>query len=135
MEGIRGSGRVPTFARTVSRVLLVAGLALTSSAALAQTFATPGQNSNIVGITPRLSDIPDFQRKQQQEPSCIIRPGNSAAKLCAYNDMRAADLALVQEDSWMGLSMTIDDAETWFSRLAPGFKGDGARSINKVRCF
>jgi len=91
--------------------------------ALAQTFVTPGPNTNIVGVTPNLAHVPDFQLKQQQEPSCIVRPGNESYIMCAYNDLRASDIPALQGDGWMGVSMSNDEADTWFSRLAPGYLG------------
>ena len=91
----------------------------------AQTFVTPSTNTNIVGVTPDPNRIRDLGLKQQQEPSCIVRPGNESFIFCAYNDLRAADQPLVQGDSWMGVSMSNDAGQTWFSRLAPGFRERG----------
>jgi hypothetical protein len=91
--------------------------------AAAQTFVTPGANTNIIGITPDPANIQDRGLKQQQEPSCIVRPGNESFIFCAYNDLRAADLPTVQGDSWMGVSMSNDAGQTWYSRLSPGFLG------------
>ncbi len=106
---------------TKTRVgLLLLWLAV-SAVTAAQTFVTPSANTNIIGVTPDPANIRDLGLKQQQEPSCIIRPSNEAFIFCAYNDLRAADLPSVQGDSWMGVSMSNDSGQTWFSRLAPGF--------------
>jgi hypothetical protein len=92
-------------------------------------FVTPGANTNIIGITPDPANVPDFGLKQQQEPSCVVRPSNPSYIFCAYNDLRASDLPTVQGDSWMGVSMSADEGKTWFSRLAPGYLGDGGDSL------
>jgi hypothetical protein len=97
----------------------------TSMSAHAQgtTFVTPSTNTNLVGTSPGPGDVADLSLKQQQEPSCIVRPNSPAFIFCAYNDLRAADLPLVQGDSWMGVSMSNDFGQTWFSDLAPGYLG------------
>jgi len=94
-----------------------------SGLATAQTFVTPSTNTNIIGSTPNPANVRDFGLKQQQEPSCVVRPGNESFIFCAYNDLRASDLPLIQGDSWMGVSMSNDAGQTWFSRLSPGFLG------------
>ena len=108
----------------IVRAVLLSTLLVSEMAGAQVDFVTPRQNTNVIGVTPNLDHIPDFQLKQQQEPSCIVRPGNESYILCAYNDMRASDLPLVQGDSWMGVSMSNDAGETWYSRLSPGFLGD-----------
>jgi hypothetical protein len=82
----------------------------------------PGKNVNIVGPTPDAAHVPDILLRQQNEPSCTIRPGSPAFIICAYNDYRATDFPGVQGDSWIGVSMSADFGKTWFSRLAPGFR-------------
>ena len=109
---------------TLTTIVVMVALVFVDNQAIAQSdFVTPGANTNIVGITPNPANVPDFALKQQQEPSCIVRPGNESYIFCAYNDLRASDLPLVQGDSWMGVSMSNDAGQTWFSRLAPGFLG------------
>ncbi len=128
MKGFLRAGSYRDFVRL--HVLVGLALLASASSSLAQSFATPGANVNVGGVTTKPEYIPDLGLKQQGEPSCIVRPNNSSYVLCAYNDMRASDLALVQGDSWIGLSYS-SDKDVFYSRLAPGFKGDGARSINK----
>jgi hypothetical protein len=94
-----------------------------SAHAQGTTFVTPSTNTNLVGTSPGPGDVADLSLKQQQEPSCIVRPNSPAFIFCAYNDLRAADLPLVQGDSWMGVSMSNDFGQTWFSDLAPGYLG------------
>jgi hypothetical protein len=107
-----------------SCAIAAAIVAIVASDARAQPqFATPGPNANIIGVTPDPAHVPDFALKQQQEPSCIVRPANSAYILCAYNDMRASDRPAIQGDGWIGVSMSADAGETWFSRLSPGYLG------------
>jgi len=103
--------------------LLLAGLVFCVSAPAQQTFVTPSTNTNIIGVTPDPANIRDLGLKQQQEPSCVVRPGNESFIFCAYNDLRAADQPSVQGDSWMGVSMSNDAGQTWYSRLAPGYLG------------
>ncbi len=110
-------------ARALAFVAIAALVVNVDSVRAQGEFVTPGPNTNVVGITPNLLHVPDFQLKQQQEPSCIMRPGNESYLFCAYNDLRASDLPLIQGDSWMGVSMSNDGGETWFSRLAPGYLG------------
>ena len=111
--------------------LLLVLLAICTSAVAQTTFVTPGPNTNVVGVTPNIANIPDFGLKQQQEPSCIVRPGNESYIFCAFNDLRASDLPSIQGDSWMGVAMSNDAGETWFSRLSPGYLGDTNNSINQ----
>jgi uncharacterized protein YjbI with pentapeptide repeats len=92
---------------------------------IAQEFVTPGANANLIGSTPnpdQTHNIPDTGLKQQQEPSCIVRPSNSSVIMCAYNDLRASDKPLIQGDSWIGYSISGDKGFTWSSNLVPGFK-------------
>lgn len=110
------------FQFTKARVGLLPALLAMNAVASAQSFVTPTTNTNIIGQTPNPANIRDLGLKQQQEPSCIIRPSNESYIFCAYNDLRAADLPNVQGDSWMGVSMSNDAGQTWFSRLAPGYK-------------
>ena len=91
----------------------------------------PGKNVSIVGPTPDPANIPDFLLRQQNEPDCTVQPENPGTIFCAFNDYRATDLPLVQGDSWIGVSWSADFGKTWFSRLAPGFKGH-PNSLNQT---
>lgn len=118
---------------TKSRVGLLSILLCLSGAATAQTVTQvlpglPGKNVNIIGPTIANPALPnpiqerETVLRQQNEPSCTVRPENPAYIFCAYNDYRATDFPLVQGDSWMGVSWTADYGKTWYSRLAPGYK-------------
>ena len=99
---------------------MLLGLLIVSGAALAQ--GDPKSNVNVVGMTPDPADIPDTYYRQQNEPACAIRPGDSACIICAYNDYRGVDFPV--GDSWQGVSQSCDAGATWRSRLAPGHPGD-----------
>ncbi|MBT8131313.1 MAG: HYR domain-containing protein [Gammaproteobacteria bacterium] len=77
---------------------------------------------NIIGPTPQ-GLIGDSGLKQQNEPSCAVRPDNHLFVFCGFNDYRGADLPEVG-DAWMGAAMTSDGGLTWTSRLVPGYPGD-----------
>ena len=119
------SGGLQMNTRSIRFAALVAvlGLVIINNPAAAQTFVTPSPNTNIIGVTPKQENVPDLQMKQQQEPSCVGRPGNESYIICGYNDLRASDLPDKQGDSWIGVSMSADKGKTWLSRLSPGFKG------------
>ncbi len=104
--------------------MMLLGLLIVSGAALAQ--GDPTSNVNLIGMTPDPADIPDIGYRQQNEPACAIRPGDSACIICAYNDYRGVDFPLDAPigDSWQGVSQSCDAGNTWRSRLAPGFPGD-----------
>ena len=126
MEGMSGSGRRSLVARGFAVVAVSFSLVFAALPAGAQTpaFVTPSKNTNLVGTTPPGDGrIADFSLKQQQEPSCIIRPNNPAYIFCAFNDLRAADRPQVQGDSWIGYSISNDFGQTWFSDFVPGYKG------------
>ena len=100
----------------LTSVLLFTILALVAGpTALAQ--GDPGANVNLIGITPDPADIRDTSKRQQNEPACAIRPGDSACIICAYNDYRTVDLF---NDAWQGISMSCDGGNNWTSRIAPG---------------
>jgi uncharacterized protein YjbI with pentapeptide repeats len=80
----------------------------------------PRSNVNVVGMTPDPADFPDRRYRQQNEPACAIRPGDSACIICAYNDYRAVDADIGFGDAWEGVSQSCDAGDTWLSRLAPG---------------
>ncbi len=94
-------------------------LALQTTSAQTLTAGDPGANVNIVGPTPDPADIRDVGLKQQNEPSCAIRPGDSACIICGFNDYRTVDVPLI-EDAWQGVAMSCDAGTTWTSRVAPG---------------
>jgi hypothetical protein len=83
----------------------------------------PKWNVNIVGPTPDPADVRDMGLRQQNEPACAIRPGDSSCIICAYNDYRTLDIPAVQ-DAWQGVSMSCDGGTRWFSRIAPGHGAD-----------
>ena len=100
----------------VTSLLLLPILALVAGPiALAQ--GDPGTNVNLIGITPDPADIRDTSKRQQNEPACAIRPGDSACIICGYNDYRTVDLF---NDAWQGVSMSCDGGNNWTSRIAPG---------------
>jgi uncharacterized protein YjbI with pentapeptide repeats len=103
-------------------IILIFGFLLTGTQSIAQDFVSPGVNTNLIGVTPD-DNIPDYGHKQQQEPSCIVRPANDAYIFCAFNDLRASDKPEIQGDAWIGYSMSSDKGQTWRSGLVPGFKG------------
>ena len=84
----------------------------------------PRSNVNLIGMTPDPADFPDTRYRQQNEPACAIRPGNSACIICAYNDYRGVDMDIGFGDAWQGVSQSCDAGDTWLSRLAPGYPGD-----------
>ncbi len=79
----------------------------------------PGANVNVVGPTPDPDDIRDDGLKQQNEPACAWRPGDSACIICAFNDYRTVDVPEIA-DAWQGVAMSCDAGTTWTSRIAPG---------------
>ncbi len=82
----RLSGSVSLFC-SFTLCLLIAEYA----AAQTLTAGDPGANVNIVGPTPDPADIRDFGLKQQNGPSCAIRPGDSDCIICGFNDYRTVD--------------------------------------------
>ncbi len=116
------AAQVPLFVKAgiASAVCLLIGVT-----AIAQSFVTPGPNVNLIGSTPdpdQTFNIADTGLKQQQEPSCIVRPSNSAYFMCAFNDLRASDKPAIQGDSWIGYTESGDKGVTYKSYLAPGYK-------------
>jgi hypothetical protein len=99
--------------------LILFACVLVSGPVLAQ--GDPGPNVNLIGLTPDADDIPDKYFRQQNEPSCAVRPGDSACIICAYNDYRTID---VFGDAWQGVSQSCDAGNSWFSRIAPGHPND-----------
>jgi hypothetical protein len=116
------SVRVPLF---VKAGIASAACMMIGVTAIAQSFVTPGPNVNLIGSTPepdQTYNIADTGLKQQQEPSCIVRPSNRAYIMCAFNDLRASDKPSIQGDSWIGYSESGDKGVTYKSYLVPGFK-------------
>ncbi|MGI9234054.1 MAG: hypothetical protein ACR2RD_10525, partial [Woeseiaceae bacterium] len=110
------------FGRAVFSLYLVSAICLIGAEPAASqtiTAGDPGANVNIVGPTPDPNDIRDFGLKQQNEPSCAIRPGDSACIICGFNDYRTVDVPGI-EDAWQGVAMSCDAGTTWTSRIAPG---------------
>lgn len=103
-------------------VLILLASLISSAPAHAQ--GDPRSNVNVVGMTPDPADFPDRRYRQQNEPACAIRPGDSACIICAYNDYRGVDMDIGFGDAWQGVSQSCDAGDTWLSRLAPGYPGD-----------
>ena len=84
---MNNAGIIKPVARAV--FLLLASLILA-----APVFAQgdPRSNVNLIGMTPDPDDFPDTRYRQQNEPACAMRPGDSACIICAYNDYRGVDL-------------------------------------------
>ena len=130
MEGIThsGLGKIRGFYSVLATGLFVCfTLFAVQTSAVAQELLTPGlpgKNVNIIGPSPKPGFIPDFALRQQNEPTCSIRPENPAFILCAFNDYRATDLPQLAGDSWIGMAWSGDFGLTWYSRLANGYRGD-----------
>ncbi len=120
----------PGFVCLAAALVLFLGV---NAPAQQQQFVTPGPNVNIVGPTPDpdFDRIPDWRLKQQNEPSCVVRPNNPAYILCAFNDMRASDWPSIQGDGWIGVAESNDFGKTWKSRLVPGYVGHPTSSIGQ----
>ena len=107
--------KIRLFRQMTAQVGVLFALSLFSLSAFAQ--GDPGPNTNLIGLTPDPADIRDDKSRQQNEPSCAVRPGNSACIICGYNDYRTIDLF---GDGWQGVSMSCDAGYNWVSRIAPG---------------
>jgi len=119
---------------TLTTIVVMVGLVFVSNQAAGQTGPGPGPgnpqwNVNIVGPTKDPADIRDLGLRQQNEPACTIRPGDSACIICAYNDYRTLDVLAIG-DAWQGVSMSCDAGATWFSRIAPGHAADQRAPID-----
>ena len=123
MKFLRGKSvrKENSYARPLRLGFVVTSILLASAPALGQLIPSgdPGANVNIVGPTPDPADIRDEQNKQQNEPSCSVRPGDADCFICGFNDYRTVDQPLIQ-DAWQGVAMSCDGAVTWTSRIAPG---------------
>ena len=110
--------------RAVTGAFLLALLAVGTAAA--QTYpGDPKPDLNIVGPTLDPGDIRDEGLKQQNEPACAMRPGNSDCIICFFNDYRTVDI-LGHEDAWIGQAESCDAANTWTSRVVPGHPNHAA---------
>ncbi len=94
-------------------------LLVSSGSAVAQVFSgDPKPDVTIVGPTRDPADIRDEGLKQQNEPACAVRPGDSDCIICFFNDYRTVDI-LGHEDAWIASAMSCDGANTWSSRVVP----------------
>jgi hypothetical protein len=78
-------------ARNSSIVLRRASVAFVSFLLGSLVFAQgipDDRNINIVGVNPPTASnaVPDAGLKQQNEPSCAMKPSNPLQILCAFND-------------------------------------------------
>jgi len=117
MSMLSGSSLSWTAAASVGLLFLSGSLS-----GYAQTAPTPGDpkpDINIVGPTRDPADIRDEGLKQQNEPACAMRPGNSNCVICFFNDYRTVDIP-AHADAWIGQAESCDAANTWTSRIVPG---------------
>jgi hypothetical protein len=92
---------------------------LTAYAQVTTNSGDPKPDINIVGPTRDPADIRDEGLKQQNEPACAVRPGNSDCVICFFNDYRTVDIP-GHEDAWIGQAESCDATNTWTSRIVPG---------------
>lgn len=78
----------------------------------------PKPDVNIVGPTKDPLDIRDEGLKQQNEPACVMRVGDSDCIQCFFNDYRTVDL-VGHEDAWIASAESCDGGDTWTSRTTP----------------
>jgi hypothetical protein len=117
----RSSG-IRTAAAAVGLLVLSSSLSGYAQTAPTPTAPTPGDpkpDINIVGPTRDPADIRDEGLKQQNEPACAIRPGNSNCIICFFNDYRTVDIP-AHADAWIGQAESCDASNTWTSRIVPG---------------
>jgi hypothetical protein len=122
MEGMKSSV-TDVLARLVQSLItrkqvvyLLALMIFAGQQAMAQ--GDPQPDVNIVGPTKDPADIRDEGLKQQNEPACAIRPGDSDCFICFFNDYRTVDLP-GHEDAWVGAAESCDAGNTWTSRIVP----------------
>ncbi|MBT8086219.1 MAG: hypothetical protein KJN72_13405, partial [Woeseia sp.] len=108
----------------VAQPICVCALLLFAGSSMSQGIPED-RNINIVGVNPPTagSPVPDNGLKQQNEPSCAMKPSNPLHILCAFNDYRGVDNPAIG-DAWEGYSYSINGGQTWFSDLLPGHPGD-----------
>ena len=113
MRSTKGRAR-----RAVTGAFIFALLAAGTVAA--ETYpGDPKPDLNIVGPTLDPGDIRDEGLKQQNEPACAMRPGDSDCIICFFNDYRTVDI-FGHQDAWIGQAESCDAANTWTSRIVPG---------------
>jgi hypothetical protein len=78
----------------------------------------PKPDINIVGPTRNPVDIRDEGLKQQNEPACVMRVGDSDCIQCFFNDYRTVDL-VGHEDAWIASAESCDGGDNWTSRVTP----------------
>jgi hypothetical protein len=78
----------------------------------------PKPDINIVGPTKNPADIRDEGLKQQNEPACVMRVGDSDCIQCFFNDYRTVDL-IGHEDAWIASAESCDGGDNWTSRVTP----------------
>ena len=108
----------PDRARVVACGLTVLILAVVSTVAAQPYPGDPRPDVSIVGPTRDPADIRDEGLKQQNEPACAVRPGDSDCIICFFNDYRTVDI-LGHEDAWIASATSCDAGFTWESRVVP----------------
>ncbi|MGB5210434.1 MAG: HYR domain-containing protein [Gammaproteobacteria bacterium] len=110
---------------SLARRLGVLAILFSATASAQITQGVPAENVNVIGPTPAGSlFFPDNGIRQQNEPSCGIKPGSPLEVICAFNDYRGAADARVG-DAWQGVAESHNGGKSWISRLIPGWKGYG----------
>ena len=116
--------------RAIDRIAVAAVFAALAGMCIAenangQTYpgdlGTPGDpkpDINIVGPTKNPADIRDEGLKQQNEPACVMRVGDSDCIQCFFNDYRTVDL-VGHEDAWIASAESCDGGDSWTSRTTP----------------
>jgi len=117
-------------ARASGWASLSLALALTSAAGAGEAPGVPGKNVNAVGPTPVNWLYAGNPRKQNNEPSCAVAPGEPEQIFCGDNDYRAVDDPLIG-DAWPGVIMSRDGGHSFISGLHPCHLADPACSIGQ----
>ena len=111
--------------RAVTGVIVL--VLLSTGTAVAQVNpGDPKPDVSIVGPTRDPADIRDEGLKQQNEPACAVRPGDSGCVICFFNDYRTVDI-IGHEDAWIAAAMSCDGANTWESRVLAATAGTSPR--------
>ncbi len=117
--------------RSGKRQALVAVLAVavgvSGAVLVGQIGVVPGRNVNVIaGVGPD----GDWTLQRQNEPSMACSSRNPLHCLAGANDYRTVDIpfpddgARVVGDAWLGLYASNDGAQTWTTRLLPGYPQD-----------